>query len=235
MNDKLTNPVSVKSPVSVEVAGLELSRDGRSLVREMSWKLPPGSFLAVTGPSGIGKTSLLTCLRGELEPTTGSVSFGDIAHPTIGVIFQHLQLTEELSVLTNVLCGKLGLYHWWQTLLGFPDDDKQKAFKIISDLGLKDLVHKPVKHISGGEKQRTAVARALLQDPDLVLADEPTSNLDPALADAVMTALKSSCKTNGRSVIAVLHDRGLVDKFADFELALTTQGIGWSFQEVEKR
>lgn len=231
----MTNPVSVKGPVSVEVAGLELSRDGRSLFREMSWKLPPGSLLAITGPSGIGKTSLLTSLRGELEPTTGNFSLGNSERPTIGVIFQHLQLTEELSVLTNVLCGKLGVYHWWQTLFGFPDDDKQKAFEIISGLGLKDLVHKPVKHISGGEKQRTAVARVLLQYPDLILADEPTSNLDPGLADAVMTALKHTCNSNGRSVIAVLHDRSLVDKFADFELALTVEGNGWSFQEVTRK
>lgn len=235
MNELKQKVSADQSPVSVEVAGLELSRDSRSLFREMSWNLPAGSLLAITGPSGIGKTSLLTCLQGELEPTNGGFNFGRKVPPTIGIIFQHLRLTEELSVLTNVLCGKLGEYQWWQTLLGFSDEDKDKAFKIITELGLKDLVHKPVKQISGGEKQRTAVARALLQKPDIVLADEPTSNLDPALANVVMSALKRVCREEGKTVIAVLHDHNLVEEFADHELTLHTEGNGWSFREVNRR
>lgn len=198
----------------------------------MSWSLSGGSLLAVTGPSGIGKSSLIECLQSRLEPTSGSFSIGGTSANDIGVIYQNLRLTGELSVLKNVLCGKLGDHAWWQTLAGFSDEDERAAFAIITELGLKDLVHKPVKHISGGEKQRTAIARVLLHDPAIILADEPTSNLDQALAEQVMQRLKDLTGRGNKIVIAVLHDRELVERFADLELHFSGEGDGWELREV---
>jgi phosphonate transport system ATP-binding protein len=168
-----------------------------------------------------------------LPADTGSVSLGTGDASKIGVVFQHLRLTGNLSVLTNVLCGGLGACRWWQTLFGFSTEEKLRAYEIITELGLAPLTYRPVRSISGGEKQRTAIARVLFQGPDIILADEPTSSLDPQLAVQVMERLRSLCRKEGRSVIAVLHERGLVERFADIELALgCSDGKGWKLREI---
>lgn len=200
----------------------------------MSWELPRGRFMVVTGPSGAGKTSLLACLRGSLTADKGKVSLDHGLPLKVGVVFQHLRLTGNLSVLANVLCGRLGFHRWWETLFGFSAQERLKAYEIISELGLAPLVHRPVRSISGGERQRTAIARVLFQDPDIILADEPTSSLDPQLTQQVMERFKSLCRNEGRSVIAVLHERGLMEKFADIELELGSGDSGWNLRRIEQ-
>jgi phosphonate transport system ATP-binding protein len=221
--------------IAVCVERLSLERGGKELFREMRWELPKGSFLAVTGPSGAGKSSLLACLRGTVPALAGRYDL--LAEPRrVGVVFQHLRLSPNLDVLTNVLCGKLGKYPWWRTLFHFPADDRSAAYGILSELGLADLVHKPARSISGGEQQRTAVARVLLQDPEVILADEPTSDLDPKLAELVLARLKQLCSENRTTVICVLHNSEMVDKFADMELRIGMgMGNNWDFRHIGEK
>jgi phosphonate transport system ATP-binding protein len=223
-------PNNPASSTAVAVSGLSIERAGRRLFDEMSWQLPFGSFLAVTGPSGAGKSSLLSCLAGELGPSSGSVN---IEAENIGCIFQDFRLSTNLSVLKNVLCGSLGRHSWWETLLKFDDTEREDAFEIASSLGLARLVHKPAATVSGGEQQRTAVARALLQRPDVILADEPTSQLDTETARLVLKKLRDEAK-NGNTVIVVLHDSRLVEEFAEYELVVDSAlARGWEFRKRE--
>lgn len=223
------NEASV-SNAALSVDGLSITRAGRKLFDEMSWKLPPGSFLAVTGPSGAGKSSLLSSLAGELAVSSGSV---DLHGRSVGCVFQDFRLSTNLSVLNNVLCGSLGRNSWWNTLVRFDAAEREDAFEIIRSFGLEDLVHKPVSNVSGGEQQRTAVARALLQRPDVILADEPTSQLDSDTARIVLGNLRQAARA-GKTVIAVLHDSRLVADFADAELVIDSGLVnGWEFRKVE--
>jgi len=218
------------STAAVSVNGLSITRAVRTLFDQMSWTLPPGSFLAVTGPSGAGKSSLLSCLAGELEASNGSI---DLQDRSVGCVFQDFRLSTNLSVLNNVLCGSLGRYTWWNTLIRFDAAERMDAFEVIRSLGLAELVHKPVSNVSGGEQQRTAVARALMQRPDVILADEPTSQLDTDTARIVLGKLREAARA-GKTVIAVLHDSRLVADFADSELVIDSGLVnGWEFRKVE--
>ncbi len=220
---------------AVEVQDLSLERGGKVLFKRMSWLLPAGGFMAVTGPSGSGKSSLLACVRGTLRPMSGSVDLVNNDPFSTGTVFQHLGLTGENSVLTNVMCGRLGGLPWWKTLFAFAREDKFRAYETIASLGLAELAHKPVRSISGGEQQRTAIARVLMQDPRLILADEPTSNLDAALAERVLTRFRALTSEQDKTVIAVLHDRSLVDRFADMELSIGPDyENGWMLRTISR-
>ena len=219
--------------IAAALSEVTLARGGKTLFSGMTWELPPGKFLAVTGPSGVGKTSLLACLRGTLRPESGKAELFPSDGTAVGTVFQHLRLAAESSVLTNVLCGRLGGYPWWRTLFGFSELDRQEAYAVCTELGLSQIVHKAVKNISGGERQRTAIARALFQSPRILLADEPTSNLDRALAVQVLERFRRLSKDEGCCVISVLHDRELVEQFADHELTIgAPDGVGWSFRKI---
>jgi ABC-type phosphate/phosphonate transport system ATPase subunit len=218
------------SSAVVSVNGLSIKRAGRKLFDEMSWTLPPGSFLAVTGASGAGKSSLLSCLAGEIEASAGSI---DLHGRRAGCVFQDFRLSANLSVLDNVLCGSLERHSWWNTLLRFDAAERRDAFEIIESLGLAEILHKLVVNVSGGEQQRTAVARTLLQMPDVILADEPTSQLDSGTARLVLGKLRNAAR-EGKTVIAVLHDSRLVADFADTELIIDSDLVnGWEFRKVE--
>jgi phosphonate transport system ATP-binding protein len=224
--------LAVAADTAVSVRELRVSRDARVLFDRMTWDLPRGSFLAVTGPSGVGKSSLLSCLRGTLPADAGDLFVAPESR-SIGVVFQHLRLSGNLSVLTNVLCGRLGRYPWWKTLFSFGVGDRHAAYTIITDLGLAGLCHKPVRMISGGEQQRAAVARVLFQGPELILADEPTSDLDLVLADQVLSKLRLLCKENGTTIICVMHSSEMVERFADHELCISPYDTnGWAYREV---
>jgi phosphonate transport system ATP-binding protein len=219
--------------IAVEANCLEVARGEKVLFRKMTWALPKGKLLAVTGASGVGKSSLLACLSGRVAPSAGSFRLTAIEPLSIGVIFQDLRLTRNLSVLANVLCGRLGSHPWWRTLFSFPKNEKVRAFEIISELGIGELANKPVRKISGGEQQRTAIARVLHQSPTIILADEPTSNLDADLSEKVLGNFRELCDTKGLSAVCVLHDDNLVEKFADVELRIDhNMELGWSLREL---
>ena len=219
--------VRSKTPL-VRLNGLSLRINDRWLFRNLDLEVPPGTFVAVVGPSGAGKTSFLNCLAGILSPTAGEISYvrsgrGEIGasafRKEIGIIFQQLCLAENNTVLTNVLCGRLNRYSSWRTLFGFPATEKDEAFAIIHNLGISEYVHRWVAKMSGGEKQRVSIARALFQNPRIYLADEPVSQLDAYLTGRVLGLLKMEAKNRNRIVFCVLHDPRLVQRFADVVLA----------------
>lgn len=213
----------------LSIKGLGLKRNGRWLFRNLNWEVPRGSVVGLVGPSGVGKTSLLNCLAGLADPTEGTITFSCNAgclhqapnyQKRVGIIFQNLLLSQNTSVLRNVLCGRLGRYPWWRTLFRFPRADKNAAALLLADLGLSAYLHRRAGEISGGEQQRTAVARALFQEPELLLADEPVSNLDAYLCGRVLGILRQEARQNRRTAFCVLHDPALLERFADFALSL---------------
>jgi phosphonate transport system ATP-binding protein len=216
-----------KPHVALEDVGLQ--RNGRWLFRNVTWEIPRGKVVAVVGSSGVGKSSLLNWMAGTLEATEGSITYccqrgcshgvGDY-QKRIGIIFQNLSLIQNNTLLGNVLCGRLGRYSWWQTLSGFPRTDREEAYRLLVDLGLGEYVHRRVADVSGGEQQRTAVLRALFQEPELLLADEPVSNLDAYHAGRVLGILRQHAHEHQRTVLCVLHDASLVQRFADYVLSL---------------
>ncbi len=231
----LKNTIETARAIAVETRSLALRRGEKLLFEQMSWQLPQGKFLAVTGASGAGKSSLLACLGGIVAPAAGEFKLTADDLKSIGFVFQNFRLTANLSVLINVLCGKLGAYNWWQTLFSFSENDRQAAFAVLRELGLEKLVHRQLRKVSGGEQQRTAVARVLLQNPPIILADEPTSNLDAALADKVLTILRRGCAKQNQTIVCVLHDARLVEKFADYELQISAEHKdGWSFRQIQR-
>lgn len=213
----------------LSIHDLGLKRNGRWLFRHLNWEVPRGSVVAVVGPSGVGKSSLLHCLAGLTKPTEGRLTFlcnAGCSHAApeyqsrVGVIFQNLLLSPNSSMLRNVLCGRLGRYQWWQTLIRFPRADRKAAALLLADLGLADHLHRRAADTSGGEQQRAAVARALFQEPELLLADEPVSNLDAYLCGRVLGILRQEAHQNGRTVFCVLHYPALLERFADYALSL---------------
>jgi phosphonate transport system ATP-binding protein len=224
------------------ISNLGLKRNGRWLFRNLSWEVPRGSVVAVVGPSGVGKSSLLNCLAGLAMPTEGKLTFscnaGCLHDPSnyqkrIGIIFQNLLLSQNSSVLRNVLCGRLGRYPWWRTLFRFPYRDKQAAALVLADLGLGEHIHRRAADISGGEQQRAAVARALFQEPELLLADEPVSNMDVYLCGRVLGILRLEARQNRRTVFCVLHDPALLERFADYALSLNSMNPEkWHIRQI---
>jgi phosphonate transport system ATP-binding protein len=220
-----------------------LYRNGKWLFRHLDLAVPRGQFVAVLGPSGVGKSSLLSCLAGLLPPTEGEITYrcqhACLHAPCsfqkeIGIVFQNLMLIRNSSLLKNVLCGRLGRHPWWKTALFFPRQEKEEAFRVLYDLGLAHLVHRWVGEVSGGEQQRTAIARALFQEPEIILADEPVSNLDSYLTGRVLGILKQQARLQQRTILCVLHNPELVARFADYSLSLSPgDPEGWGFHQVK--
>lgn len=220
--------------------GLCVAREGRELMSDLRVEIPRGSFVAVVGPSGIGKSSLLACLAGLLPPASGRIAYrcrGNCSHsPTdfrrrIGVVFQHLRLNPNCTVETNVLCGLLGQRPSWRTLFGFGQGDRKKCRELLDRFGIGGLAEEKVSSLSGGERQRVAISRALISSPEVVLADEPVSQLDPRLAADVLDSLKREARTSGSTLVCALHDPSLVERLADFTLTIGGDTkCRWSFQ-----
>jgi len=225
----------------VTLRGLGLQRRGRWLFRGLDAELPRGKFIGIIGPSGAGKTSLLSCLAGTLTPSEGEVVFrcayGCQHSPPafrkrLAIVFQNLLLIGNGTLLHNVLCGRLGRYPWWRTLAGFSRTDREQAFQILARLGLGAYVHHRVIEVSGGEQQRAALARALFQEPEMFLADEPVSNLDSDLTCRVLEILHAQTRERACAVACVLHDQRLVEQFADLVIALNPERPGaWTIRE----
>ena len=219
--------------------GLCVQREGRLLLRDLHVEVPRGSFVAIVGPSGIGKSSLLACLAGLLPPASGQITYrcqNNCEHSPasfrrrLGVVFQHLRLNPNCSAETNVLCGLLGQRPWWKTLFGFRKRDHQLSHELLARFDLAGLEGAAVGSLSGGERQRVAISRALVAAPEVILADEPVSQLDPVLASNVLESLKSQAHTSGVTVICALHDPVLVDLLADYTLRIAApESGGWTF------
>jgi len=203
----------------IRVRGLRKEYPGGSRALDgVDLDIAPGEFVALIGPSGAGKSTLLRCLNGLVIPTAGQVRIGDevvtgaspetLRHvrARIGFVFQQFNLQRRLTVLENALLGGLARASRWRSLVGwFEASEISRAHAILTRVGLGGLADRRVDTLSGGQQQRVAIARALLQQPAVVLADEPMSSLDPALAHTVMELLRRINDEDGITIVASLH------------------------------
>jgi phosphonate transport system ATP-binding protein len=206
---------------------------GVQALTNVSFDVPKGQFLAVIGLSGSGKSTLLRCINRLIEPTDGKVFWNDIdvtdasdeelrrVRRKIGMVFQHFNLVHRSSVLTNVLAGRLGYVNpAWSLVNRFPKSDVDNAFKQLERVGIADKAHHRADELSGGQQQRVGVARAMMQNPEMILADEPVASLDPVLAHSIMQYLEMINKEDGVTVLCSLHFLDLVHRYADRVVAL---------------
>jgi phosphonate transport system permease protein len=184
---------------------------GVQALREVDLNIQPGTHVAILGASGSGKTTLLGCLSGRLSPSAGAIH----RDGRIAIIHQDLRLVRQRTALQNVLHGSMGRQPLWRTLVGFPSHERQRAIALLQRVGLGHRIHSPVGRLSGGEQQRVAIARALMQDPTILLADEPVAALDNANARAIMRLLHELQRERKLTLISVLHDCALAETFAD--------------------
>jgi phosphonate transport system ATP-binding protein len=190
-----------------------------------------GAFTVFLGASGAGKSTLLRALNGLVTPTGGRIEVEGVGalsggrniqmhRRRTGMVFQQHQLIGRLSVLDNVLTGRLGYHSSLRTLLPFTAQEKQLALDAIERVGLIDYALRRADQLSGGQQQRVGIARALVQQPTLVLADEPVASLDPASADRVLGLMHRICKADGITAIVSLHQLDFAKRYADRIVAL---------------
>ena len=196
-------------------------------IDQVSLNIAAGECVALLGPSGAGKTTLLTLLDGRLRNWQGRVSvLGTPFEPNrslplekradTGFIFQEFALVERSTVIRNVLNGRLGRMPGWRALLGnVSQSDMETARTALSDCGIADFTDRRVDSLSGGQRQRVAIARCLAQEPQLILADEPVSNLDPSRAADILTLLTSAAQARGATTVFSSHQPELARRFAD--------------------
>jgi len=200
---------------------------GTVALRDVSFEVKDGEFLVIIGLSGSGKSTLLRCINRLIDPTEGKIFWDDVAitaaspaelhriRRQIGMVFQQFNLVKRSSVMTNVLSGRLGYANPWLSLLGiWPSGEKERALKALERVGIADKASNRADALSGGQQQRVGIARALMQEPRLVLADEPVASLDPVLAHSIMQYLEMLNKTDGVTVICSLHFLDLVHRYA---------------------
>jgi phosphonate transport system ATP-binding protein len=212
----------------IRVRGLRKEYAGGTIaLQDVDLDVAPGEFVALIGSSGAGKSTLLRCLNGLVRPSAGEVwvdgesvssASGDRLRrirSRIGFVFQQFNLLRRLSVRDNVLVGRLGHVPVARSLTGwFPRHDVARADLALARVGLDGLEDRRVDTLSGGQQQRVAVARALVQDPRVLLADEPMASLDPALARTVMELLRRISQEDGITVLTSLHVLELAREYA---------------------
>jgi len=218
----------------LNVVKLKKIYDGGVLALDnVSFEVPKGQFLAVIGLSGSGKSTLLRCINRLVEPTEGEIFLhGEniVNAPDedlrrirrqIGMVFQHFNLVHRSTVLTNVLAGRLGYVNpAWSLFNRFPKSDIDAAFEQLERVGIADKAYNRADELSGGQQQRVGIARAMMQNPEMILADEPVASLDPVLAHSIMQHLEKINKETGVTVLCSLHFLDLVHRYADRVIAL---------------
>jgi phosphonate transport system ATP-binding protein len=203
-------------------------RKGQPVLKDISLSIGGSGLTAIIGPSGTGKSTLIRCINRLVDPTTGEIWFGDAdlaklrgarlraARRRIGMVFQEYNLVERLTVIENVLCGRLGYVPAWRAFLRrFPEADVERAFELLDQVGLgADFANRRADQLSGGQRQRVGIARAVMQEPDLILADEPTSSLDPKTSVEIMELMAAVSKARDIPVIVNIHNVDLAKRFA---------------------
>ena len=200
---------------------------GDEALRAVDLAVPAGQVTALIGPSGAGKSTLIRCVNRLVEPTSGRVFLGSEEITRLGaaalrrarrrmaMIFQEFALVERLTVMENVLSGRLGYVGFWQSWLRrFPPADIDRAFRVLERVGLVEYVDKRADELSGGQRQRVGIARALVQEPQILLVDEPTASLDPKTSRQIMRLICELCDERGLAAIINIHDVGLAQMFA---------------------
>ena len=200
---------------------------GKPVLRGIDLAVAAEGITAIIGPSGTGKSTLIRCINRLVEPTAGEILLhGEdlaklrgkalrLARRRIGMVFQEYNLVERLTVMENVLSGRLGYVPLWRAWLRrYPAEDIARAFALLDAVGLPDHATRRADALSGGQRQRVGIARALMQRPELLLADEPTSSLDPKTAVEVMELLARLTAAAGVPVIVNIHNVELAKRFA---------------------
>lgn len=207
-----------------------LSKDYRGIpaLVDVNLTVKKGEFVAVIGRSGAGKSTLLRCINRMVEPSSGRIQFDghDVLtlkrrelrnlRTRVGMIFQHYNLVPRLTVAENVLHGRLGFKSSWAGLFGlYTESEKRRAWDLLVQLGLESQVHQRCDLLSGGQKQRVGIARALIQDPRLILCDEPIASLDPSSAKVIMDHLRRIADESGITILINLHQVDAAVQYAD--------------------
>ncbi|MDH3413716.1 MAG: phosphonate ABC transporter ATP-binding protein [Gammaproteobacteria bacterium] len=201
---------------------------GDLALKGINLEVPQGQVMALIGPSGAGKSTLIRCVNRLIDPTAGKVWLDGTEISTLGsralrrarrrmgMIFQEYALVERLTVMENVLSGRLGYVGFWRSYFRkFPQSDVEEAFRLLERVGLDHMVDKRADELSGGQRQRVGIARALIQDPELLLVDEPTASLDPKTSRQIMRLVCELCKERDLAAIINIHDVMLAQMFAE--------------------
>lgn len=200
----------------------------KPILKKINLDILGSDITAIIGPSGAGKSTLIRCLNRLIEPTDGKIIFegNDVTHvqgkalrklrQQVGMVFQEYNLVERLSVIENVLSGRLGSTPLWRAWLRkFYQQDIDRAFELLDKVGLKDRANDRADGLSGGQRQRVGIARALMQNPKLILADEPTSSLDPKTSVEIMQMMVGLVKEQNTPMMINIHDVQLAKRFCD--------------------
>ncbi len=203
-------------------------KTGDKALSDVSFDVPQGQVIGLIGPSGAGKSTLIRCINRLVEPTSGTVRLNNVNLPAlrtgdlrrarrrIGMIFQEYALVERLTVMENVLSGRLGYVSFWRSFARrYPGADIANAYRLLDRVGLMAHADKRADALSGGQRQRVGIARALAQDPELLLIDEPTASLDPKTSRQIMRLIVEICRERGLPAIINIHDVVLAQQFSD--------------------
>ncbi|EMA44645.1 phosphonate ABC transporter ATP-binding protein [Halobiforma nitratireducens] len=206
---------------------------GDEALTGVSTTIEGNEIVAMIGPSGAGKSTFIRCINRLTEPTEGEVTLdgteltaldsGEMktARRNVGMVFQEYNLVERLTVMENVLSGRLGYVSNWAALRrNFPQEDVEMAYDILETVGLGGMENKRADELSGGQRQRVGIARAVVQEPKILLADEPTSSLDPDTSHAVMELLTEIAAERNIPVLINIHEVHLAVEYADRILGL---------------
>lgn len=199
---------------------------GDTALRNISLGIEKGQVVGLIGPSGAGKSTLIRCINRLVEPSEGQILLNNVdlvrldnhqlrlQRRRIGMIFQEYALVERLTVMENVLSGRLGYLPFWRSYFRrFPKADIENAYRLLDRVGLMDQANKRADELSGGQRQRVGIARALAQNPDLLLVDEPTASLDPKTSRQIMRLIVEICSERNLPAIINIHDVPLAMQF----------------------
>lgn len=219
---------AVETDLMLDIQGLSKRYPGATsaALNEVDLHVGPGQVLALIGPSGAGKSTLIRCINRLVEADAGSIVLDGLeltrlkaaalrkARSRIGMVFQEFALIDRLTVMENLLAGRLGQTGFWRsTLRRFPARDVEMAYHLLERVGLDGLHNRRADQLSGGQRQRVGIARALMQEPRLLLVDEPTASLDPRTSRQIMRLLLELCREQQLTAIINLHDVPLARAF----------------------
>lgn len=212
----------------LKINDLHKSYGDNKVLKGIDLEVKEGEFVVILGPSGAGKSTLLRCINRLTEATSGEIQLNgkNIAHvqgkelnkirQAVAMIFQHHNLTKRLSVLKNVLIGRMAnLPSWSCALQLFPKQDIEIAQECLRQVGLEEKQNERADSLSGGQQQRVGIARALAQNPELMLADEPVASLDPKSSRKVLSYIQESCKKRNIAVLCNLHQIDYAMEFGE--------------------
>lgn len=230
----LTHPTEGGRSLVLRIENLSKTYpNGTQALKNVSFDVQDGEFLVVIGLSGSGKSTLLRCINRLIDPTGGRVLWNDIditaakgaelrhIRRQIAMVFQQFNLVKRSSVMTNVLSGRLGYVSAWKAMLGiWSEEERERAMEALEMVGIPDKAGSRADALSGGQQQRVGIARALMQEPKIILADEPVASLDPVLSHSILQYLEKLNKEYGTTIICSLHFLDLVHRYGTRVVAL---------------